>query len=340
MKPHVRALVLSAGKRGVPVSEIARVLGVSPRTVKRAKAPIKKRTPCKAVQMRRQLVRRIAQKKIKVGHFSFQAHNTSRSISAELYKRHGVRARRRTIIRDLHTVGAKCRVRPRCTTRRAGDYALRLQFARKWVKVRNIGKKLLFSDECWITSGERTGRFQWVFGDEAPFPRESRSKWNVASLQVWCCIGYNYKGPIVIFPTTMWSECGAKMGFRLNRYAYIRRCLSKVVKDIAHTQRIFLQDGARAHDNAHVEGYLQRKSVKFVDDYPPYSADLNCCENFWSLLKDRVGALVPTDLEDLRDKIKRAYEEISLADINKLCARYEVRLKNLIQSKGQSTKKH
>lgn len=327
----------------------SKVIGCSRSTIRRIRSEprvARKRPVPQTVAQRRKHVLRIAQKETVVAHLRFRTFGSARSIKSELTKS-GINVSARTVTRDLRALGAKCLVRPRVPTRREPDRQARLAFARRCLSRRGIEKLLVFSDECWLTCNERSGRTQWCFPTsssrssgkravrERPLPRETKSKWNVASVQVWAACGYGFKSDLIIFPAFQNNDEGARQAFRLNKYTYIRRCLSKIAPRLSNSRRIFLQDGARSHCNAHVKSYLDRKKIKFEDNFPAYSPDLNLQENAWMMLKERLGQLVPTTLEELCSKAKEAWASIPQSAINRMSLKYLQRLQTLTNSNGE-----
>lgn len=337
-----RDLCIAAAKRGIAQKTIADVLGVSVRTVRRActqKKRQNKKEPSTDIKNRRAKVKQLARSRCRRGHLLFPTYPSARDIQRQLLKV-GISCSRRTVIRDLRAIGGRSYVRPKVPTRRPQDFVARKNYALKYSKEKNISKRLVFTDESLVVACETTGRQMWVFPGEEPIPRESKSRYNVPSLMVWAAIGHNYKSELIIFPSFSYDDslANGKKGFRLDKHGYIRRCLSKIVPSLANSNKILVQDGARCHQNEQVLSYLQRKKVRVVECWPAHSPDCNMIECCWSLLKERVGRLVPESVDDLRAKLREAWDSISQQEINQLVARYDKKLKNLIASNGQSTK--
>lgn len=333
MKPLIRSLCLSALRRGVKKNAIAKVLGVSNRTVSRnTKASRRKsaRKSCQMVKDRRSITRQLSKKTTVRGNYTFQTFSTARSIQGQLQLR-GIKCSVRTVRRDLRSLGGRCVVRRRVPTRQPDQLQARKLYAKKYQKY--ASRRFVFSDEAWITSNECTGATQWIFKDPRTqqfsprFPLERKTKWNVSALQVWASCGVGFKGPIVIFPSWKW-EGGSKKGWRMTKEQYIRRCLAKIAPQLAAEKRLFIQDGARCHSNKQVFEYCLRKGITLVE-FAPYCPDLNRQEVIWSLLKKRVGEKVPTDLEDLRKKIVEAWNELPQQDIDRVCKSYKQSLEKV-----------
>ena len=72
-------------------------------------------------------------------------------------------------------------------------------------------KNILFSDECWITTKENTGHYQWVANDEFPFPREVQGRYNVSRLVIWAAVGVGYRSPLVFIPKKVKDDDGEEV---------------------------------------------------------------------------------------------------------------------------------
>lgn len=159
-------------------------------------------------------------------------------------------------------------------------------------------------------------------------PMEKKARWNVASIMVWGCVGYNWKSPLVIFPSKT-NVDGELKQFRLDAASYVRRCLSTVSKQLVEEKRLFQQDGARSHAAKSTKEYLQKKGVELLDPWPPYSPELNAIERVWKELNARVGERCPMSVPELIAATKEAWEEIPQEVINAHCQHFRTQLDEL-----------
>ena len=134
----------------------------------------------------------------------------------------------------------------------------------KELSASQLQENILFSDECWITTKENTGRYQWVRNNELPFPREVQGRYNVARLMVWACVGVGYRSRLVFIPKMVKNEDGEEVPYNLNAEGY--------------------QDGARPHIAASTIEYFAANRLNLLQN-PPYSPDLNPIENVWADLE-------------------------------------------------------
>lgn len=284
----------------------------------RSRGPAVRRTrlPSAAVVRRRGLLARAATVTVRVQHRVFPKYTSSRALRSYLHSE-GISVNERTVRRDLHCLGFKCLVRRPAPTRTEEDAKRRLAFARVWS--RKDAKKLVFSDECWVTCLENTSRTMWVDRrcdpHAQPLPLERKSRFNVPSVQVWAAFGFNYRSELVILPRT--TETGSDQSrWTLNGAGYIRRCLSKITPYLLSSKRILLQDGSRAHANKSVWGYAARKGLKLLEDFPANSPDYNMIEMVWGLLKKGIGRRCPLTMPDLIASAKAAWNEIPQTVLN------------------------
>lgn len=342
MDKSLRAIACAARKNGVSSEQIAAVINKSRRTVSRwFQKPYRcMKETSEPVKHRRALVKKLMRMRTRSGHLVYPTYPSANDLRSALIAKHGITVSRRTVIRDLHAIGATSLVRPKVPSRRPTDFAARLRFARKYARVARIARRIIFSDESIVVGTETTGRQMWVLQRKELLPRESKSRYNLPSIQVWGAIGFNFKSRLVLFPAFQFDDACAsgKRGFRLNKLSYVRRCLATVAQALSGSQRLFQQDGARCHDNEHVRQYLTRKRISFISDWPGYSPDLNCIEHIWGILKQRLGKLAPTDIDDLKRKVLIAWESITQKEINAIVCGYQQRLKNVIKSGGVSGK--
>lgn len=190
---------------------------------------------------------------------------------------------------------------------------------------RTPGNRVMFTDESWLTCNEFTGRWQWVAPGEQPLQIERKARWNVPSVMIWAAVGVGFKSRLVMFPSKQLDEDGHPSIFRLNAQSYIRRCLSTVCQELTNPRKqwILLQDGARSHVAKETKAYLKRKGIKYLEDFPPYSPDLNMIEAVWKELITRVGAKSPTTAEELMQAAKEAWDELPQRVIDAHCRHWD-----------------
>ena len=73
--------------------------------------------------------------------------------------------------------------RPRVPTRDPAEQATRTAFARRLLRFRisdPFWKRVVFSDESWLTCNEMTSSVQWAFGKKFVYPLEKKIKMECA----------------------------------------------------------------------------------------------------------------------------------------------------------------
>ena len=83
----------------------------------------------------------------------------------------------------------------------------------------------------------------------------------------------------------------------------------------------------------------QSEGINFIENWPPNSPDLNPIENIWAILKKRVGARKPTEVEVAKTYLREEWARLE-ADgfIDKFISSIVKRIKAVIKSKGHPTK--
>ena len=235
-----------------------------------------------------------------------KTYSSAPALQRALRNTYNCTASRWTVRRDMHAMGFKARVRPKVPTRRPDEVFRKRQFCHRHFKKTPMNM-IVHSDEAWLSCNENTGRVQYVRPGELPHPMERKARWNTPSAMVHAAVGVGYKSELQIFPSKMKDAEGEQRVFRLDAKGYIRRCLSPIAPYLVKSNKILLQDGARSHVAKASRCYLARKGIKWLEDYPAYSADLNMIEPVWKDLHAAVGAMRPTTQQELIKCAKAAW---------------------------------
>lgn len=214
---------------GNSVSSAAHAVGISLRTASRwqAAAPrARGRRPETARRARRaKLAARIARTFKRKGHRVVPLFPTAPRVAEELFRAHGIRASRTTVLRDLKSLGFRTRVRPRHPNLKNPE--VRRSFTKIW-RLRDP-RPLIFSDEHYVSVNDNTHRTMLVAPGKDPLPREHQRRQNIPNFQIWAAIGVGWRSELVFFPKLNPDDDRSMPGgFRLNSASYVRRCLSKI----------------------------------------------------------------------------------------------------------------
>ena len=88
------------------------------------------------------------------------------------------------------------------------------------------------------------------------------------------------------------------------------------VLEAVRNNLIWQQDGAPPHYGLIVRSFLDEKSEEWIGrrgkiDWPPRSPDLTPCDfSMWGIVKDKVFATKPLNLQHLTDLIEETFENI------------------------------
>ena len=310
--PHIVGAMKKLIKKNLSQRKIARIFSISSGTVsywlgKGGRKRPKARATKPRISARRTYVKNCV-------------HSTAKSakdILCALKKATGVLVSKQTIIRDLHALGFKSRVRPKscCLTT---DYAARVAFATLHLK--DDPNVMCFSDEKVFTSNDESMRLQWMMEGDTPLPR-LKTRWPAGRVMVWGCIGIGFRHLQVI-----------PEGTALNSNNYIRICLSPIRK---HLQgKVFQQDNAPCHASSRTSQYLTRQLIRTIS-WTPRSPDMNVIEVLWAIMQRRVSALAPTCRNTLIAAVRKVWDELDQSTIDGLILGWNARLARVIQKNGR-----
>jgi transposase len=254
----------------------------------------------------------------------------------------------RSIQRHLAGMGLKPRVRPRVPFT-PENRTTRFKFCKNAdFKDMNFIRRIHFSDEHTVTANDNSHRVQWVLNRSEIVPRETKSKHNVYSSQLWAMVGYNYKSPIiwVDFAQKGVDNQGKKKKpiTRLSGDTYIKHVLKNksVLERLKSQGTIFMQDGATAHTCRATKAFLAKLKVRIINNWPSHSPDLNPIEQIWALLNQRISErqrVVPSSVEELRRITEEEWAAIDLETINKYVLSFMSKCERVVSRKGGSARR-
>jgi hypothetical protein len=282
-----------------------------------------------ALAKRRRQLLVLANKRSKKGSRTWPTYSSASQVKAALNER-GTILSVRQVQRELHKIGLKAYVRQPVPTRCAADKVKRRAFGksmRSWPKAKR--KRIVFTDESWLSCCERTGRVMWAKNIRDVLPLERKARWNVPSCMVWAAVGHGFKSELIILPAKKKDEDGQPRSFRLDADQYVRRCLQPVMPELLKKKRILQQDGARSHIAKRTMQYLRNKKLEVIADWPAYSPDLNCIERLWKELNQRVGRRCPMTMDELQQYAQEEWAAIPQKLINKHIAHFENQIARL-----------
>ena len=205
----------------------------------------------------------------------------------------------------------------------------------------------MFTDKCTVKQKDSTTKL-YVF-----LPRGSQLRYHKDyidgypknrgfGVMLWAAIYGSYRSPLVFLERDFESK---KMGYSSASYIKI---LEDNLSDIILPDTIFMQDNAPIHKSKATMDWLRRNKIELLEDWPPYSPDLNPIEHIWYLLKARAYKLFPemaalrggqsTVEAAMRPLLESAWRDISVDIVGKLTDSFIDRISAVIEADGWYTK--
>jgi len=136
-----------------------------------------------------------------------------------------------------------------------------------------------------------------------------------------------------------------KKGYTANSYI---RILRDGLLPILETESVSQQDGAEIHRAKATKKFFKNKCFSWIQDWPPYSPDLNPIEHCWPMLKEHMYRLYP-DMETwkgsdeaiqerMEDALVHAWDQMRTEMAHNLVNSMKERIEAVITSKGWCTR--
>lgn len=196
------------------------------------------------------------------------------------------------------------------------DFERRVDFChwfRRWITENNSLENIIFSDEATFTNHGQVNRHNMHYwAEENPHWMRTVAYQHPWSVYTWCGIF----GDVVIGPHFFDGTLNGQ------RYCdFLRNDLPRLLPNIPERQREviwFQQDGAPPHfcrnartilNDTYPNRWIGRGGPV---NWPARSPDLTPLDFFlWGFVKEKVMAIAPTTVEDMRQRITRAVQEIT-----------------------------
>jgi transposase len=117
---------------------------------------------------------------------------------------------------------------------------------------------------------------------------------------------------------------------------------------IWNPSRILQHDNAKIHTAKKTQKFLKRFNIRWIQDWPPYSPDLNPIEHFWGLLKQRVLELYPdielwfgpneSVIERMEDALVHAWDTLDSEIVHNCVESMQKRCRAVVESRGWYTR--
>lgn len=201
---------------------------------------------------------------------------------------------------------------------------------------------IIFSDEAYIVlGGSAASRYVTRRAGEefAPGKTMPMFKQSPVKVMVWACIGLGMKGPITVI-----DFVGGKGG-GVNASCYQEQVLDSVLLPFLDSlgpngyDYVFQQDNAPCHTAKSTKEWFASAGIELFP-HPPSSPDCNPIENVWFLLKSEIQKRrhMPTSVNELKEAIYEAWENLRQEDIDACILAMPRRMKEIIKQRGGNIK--
>ena len=146
---------------------------------------------------------------------------------------------------------------------------------------------------------------------------------------VWGSFSYKGLGELVIMPKNE----------TLNKEKYLQLLKNNLRNSfkkckIATKKPIFMQDGATPHTAKIVKDYFRINNIKYIEDWPGNSPDLNPIENLWAHIKVELGNRDTSTLRKLQWNTRDIWNNFNLKTLHNLVNSIPGRMAEVIARKG------
>jgi len=331
LKQDVRrayAMGLSVG--GVSKARVAHRTGTTVKTVRNTLARYKGKTSLcdrprsgRPKEITTELKRRVRRMMLD------DALGSKRRVAAAL-KQQRMKVGASTVLRIAKSMGLKCRVRGKKYRLSAEEKQLRLAFANKHkTDPETFVRSTIYLDEKLFVCCPKK-RFVWI-EDPQTFDRSAPA---TGEHWLYAIAAISWHGPIDIWYTTERKKASAAEFVDALETSILKRANALFGEE----QFILAMDNDSVHNSADVRKYLKAAGVGRIEDWPPYSPDLNLIENVWGFMSSRMAGRPCTNARDFRAAVEHAWDSISDKDTECLFASVQKRYDAVIAAKGGPTR--
>ena len=103
---------------------------------------------------------------------------------------------------------------------------------------------------------------------------------------------------------------------------------------------IFQHDNAAPHTAKHTKNWLAGMGVKVLEDWPPYSPELNVIEHVWSWMTAYINKEMPKNRRELKRYIRAAWNNIPQSTIHAYINNLPAVMKRIIDAEVSGLLRH
>jgi len=183
----------------------------------------------------------------------------------------------------------------------------RCYFAQYIIDHPEIVPNIAFTDESMVALDFSKRKIWRIPGEILPNHFAEVDNYPIKRM-VWAAIGRNYKSRLVLIDGTIDSRTYCKLLEDSGVIGDLQRFFGENLQ--------FMQDNARAHTSAFSKDFFAKHKINLLEGWPAKSPDLNPIEHLWALLKVRMDLTKVTSLEELDQEMLRAWNTITIEEIN------------------------
>ncbi|CUE69847.1 unnamed protein product [Bodo saltans] len=306
---------------GKSANDIAAMVGVSERTVRRGGFKVRQEHPKKEVvsppvRERRKRVMRALKKRPR---------SNSQDIANVIGEATGETPTKRTVARDLRALGVRHLTCDRVQKLTPEQKKKRLEFSKKMLALYPehdaFWSGIVFSDESMRGRSDMDSTC-WVAPGEERLKREI-ARWD-CKIHVWGYIG------------TDGVRCIRRIdGETVTGPGYLTR-LKETIGKRQWKNRTWQQDNAPAHTAKIVKEFLGRNFPTWIADWPPCSPDLSPIENLWGRLWVDALKNRPTTSATLWDAVQKTFLAYDKSYFDTLVLSFRRRLVMCVEKEGDT----
>ena len=276
------------------------------------------------------------EKKLKEEHLTYiycrsieDPHITAEQLSKDINQFFNITVSARTINRARNESGLTFRPPIRSVKISEQAKIKRYNFTHYHLENKTNFRNVVFADESWFLLGRNK---RWVWIDK--YKKKKKVMQNKVAhppkIMVWGGIGYNFKTNLVIVEGSLNSDR------YLDQIIFGSDLIPDADSRYGIGEWILQQDNAPPHVSRETMDVLNKLYITLLENWPPYSPDLNIIEVVWAIMEIRVEKEQPQTIDQLISVVKSVWDSLSYETINRLVNGMERRLLVVNQDPGKT----